>query len=370
MKNNTQRRRVPGSKRLAVGVAKAVAPSVRPENCHLIYFFGRSDGAVVKVGISRDVDGARRRQAAHTGRAEDVGLDFNTEIAFVWGYHKDETAIINFFKKNGLILDGRNNTEHIIAGTSNQKAMQLVRPYLRYLRERHFVGRSLDEMAMVSYVPSSEWLPTPDRVSWLDVLPLHNHGPWGDVMCAFVTEKDYYTHPKIINAARSVMGSIDLDQASHPTANGVVMAKKIYTAYNSGLSHDWYGNVWLNPPFNQWSCWAPKVIAEVSSGRVSNICVFATANAATNKAVGPMIQMADAICITTGRYGCWGELSSSAGEGSVIMYFGDKGLLFCEEFKEIGSVFVSPAAGRLLPNESNGVEVCQHWSPQGQASLV
>src|SRR5690242_14606876 len=62
---------------------------------------------------------------------------------------------------------------------------------------------------------------------------------------------EWFTPPHIIEAAREVMGSIDLDPASCEAANQVVKAKHFYTKENDGLLLPWYGNVWLNHPFSR-----------------------------------------------------------------------------------------------------------------------
>src|SRR6266705_65225 len=62
---------------------------------------------------------------------------------------------------------------------------------------------------------------------------------------------EWYTPVKYIEAARQVMGSIDLDPASCELANQTVRAARYYTQENNGLMHPWRGKVWLNPPFGR-----------------------------------------------------------------------------------------------------------------------
>jgi hypothetical protein len=62
---------------------------------------------------------------------------------------------------------------------------------------------------------------------------------------------EWYTPSKYIEAARQVMGSIDLVPASCELANRTVKAARYYTKEDNGLALPWYGNVWLNPPYTQ-----------------------------------------------------------------------------------------------------------------------
>lgn len=62
---------------------------------------------------------------------------------------------------------------------------------------------------------------------------------------------EYYTPSWIIEAAREVMGSIDLDPASSAKANEVVKAAIYLTKDDNGLLYGWFGNVWLNHPFSK-----------------------------------------------------------------------------------------------------------------------
>ena len=59
---------------------------------------------------------------------------------------------------------------------------------------------------------------------------------------------EWGTPLNVIELARQVMGSIDLDPASTEAFNQNVRATRHYTAGQDGLAQPWYGNVFCNPP--------------------------------------------------------------------------------------------------------------------------
>jgi ParB family transcriptional regulator, chromosome partitioning protein len=61
----------------------------------------------------------------------------------------------------------------------------------------------------------------------------------------------WYTPIEIINKVKKVFGGeIDLDPASCAEANKVVGALDFYDEQQNGLTKNWFGNVFLNPPYS------------------------------------------------------------------------------------------------------------------------
>lgn len=92
---------------------------------------------------------------------------------------------------------------------------------------------------------------------------------------------EWYTPVKYLEAARAVMGGIDLDPASCAEANKAVQAGRYYTQEENGLLRPWSGRVWCNPPYTQVrpgqssiKAWVEKLVASYRLGLVSEaVCL-------------------------------------------------------------------------------------------------
>lgn len=86
---------------------------------------------------------------------------------------------------------------------------------------------------------------------------------------------DWYTPPRYIEAARKVMGGIDLDPASCEIANEWIQAEVWIGDRANGLTFPWEGRVWINPPYGKTGnksnqeLWARKLLREYLAGNVT-----------------------------------------------------------------------------------------------------
>ena len=150
---------------------------------------------------------------------------------------------------------------------------------------------------------------------------------------------EWYTPDKYIQSARRVMGCIDIDPATSLQANKTVQAEVIYTAEDSGLQYDWYGRVWLNPPYgNLTEAFVTKLITQYRTGITTEAILLVNSHATDTKWFQPLWDYL--LCFTNHRINFYAldGLGVGSTHGSVFVYFGDNQDGFAKGFSEYGNI--------------------------------
>lgn len=155
---------------------------------------------------------------------------------------------------------------------------------------------------------------------------------------------EWYTPAEIIESARLVMGSIDLDPATCEEAQQVVKADKYYTKDDDSLRDAicWYGNVWLNPPYSAKLIiqFIEKLIAEYDNGNITQAVVITNNSSETDWFQNLLERFPT--CFKRRRAKFWRPNADDFGarQGQAIFYLGDNVDGFCDEFSKMGVVVI------------------------------
>jgi phage N-6-adenine-methyltransferase len=153
---------------------------------------------------------------------------------------------------------------------------------------------------------------------------------------------EWYTPGLYVDAARDVLGDIDLDPASSDIANGVVRAARYYTADDDGLARPWSGRVWMNPPYS--TGLVDRFVArllEAHEAKDVTAAVVLTNNATDTRWWQALARRSSSVCCLAGRVRFRSETGEVAGaglQGQTVAYLGDDPMRFADRFAEYGVV--------------------------------
>ena len=151
---------------------------------------------------------------------------------------------------------------------------------------------------------------------------------------------EWYTPAPYIEAARCVLGKINLDPASCEEANRTVRAEVYFDEQADGLEQAWFGNVFLNPPYGEAAGpFVAKALEEYEAGCVKSAVLLLSAHATDNSWCQPLLR--HTLCFTQGRISFdapGGQAKGNALFGSLFVYLGPEPERFAEVFEQFGAV--------------------------------
>jgi hypothetical protein len=204
----------------------------------------------------------------------------------------------------------------------------------QYARKVEATAKESDILDYVREVTSEH-----DQASIAGLLEWLEPGRHGNLQGIY----EWYTPPAIIEAARAVMGEIDLDPASCAQANEIVQATEFYSEETDGLAQIWNGRVFLNPPFAHPTVkhFADKLLESFGAGSVEQAVWLS--NACVDVGWWQDLAQLGSVCFHRGRiqfYGPDGKLQPPT-LGQSIIYLGDNDAAFKEAFLPFGVVMVA-----------------------------
>ena len=154
---------------------------------------------------------------------------------------------------------------------------------------------------------------------------------------------DWYTPEFWLKPVWDIFGKIDLDPASSIKANETVNASNIFTIGQNGLKQDWYGKVFLNPPFSSpmLSNFLKKAVKEYESGRVEEMIILT--NSGTDTKWSKIITDKSTVAFTIGRISFVRPNGSSVGStsrGQMYCYMGPNKQKFIDELLKTGKFWI------------------------------
>ena len=164
-------------------------------------------------------------------------------------------------------------------------------------------------------------------------------------------ENEWYTPAEYLAAACDVLGKIDLDPASSEDAQKRVGAGRYFTKEDNGLEQDWFGSVWLNPPYSQPHIaeFVSKLVSEWRRGHF-DAGIMLTHNYTDTAWFHEAAGACDAICFTRGRIKFYDRngVVAAPTQRQAFFYFGDDVAEFAARYCSIGFI-VEPLTTGIDP---------------------
>lgn len=150
--------------------------------------------------------------------------------------------------------------------------------------------------------------------------------------------EEWYTPGDILDRVVLTLGRIDLDPCSNSRLRPVVPARHHFTRQDDGLSKQWFGRVFMNPPYGRdVKRWVAHLCGEHRAGRVT--AAIALLHARTDTAWFNLFSDYT-LCFVRGRLKFAGQgAGNSAPFPSVLAYLGPTPERFAHVFQPVGAIY-------------------------------
>ena len=159
---------------------------------------------------------------------------------------------------------------------------------------------------------------------------------------------EWYTPPEILERVMLTMGEITLDPCSNSGEQPNVAAQYHLTAKDDGLSHPWFGRVFMNPPYGrEIGGWTDYLCEQFECGNVPEAVALVPARTDTEwfRRLKKYPR-----CFVWGRLKFSG-MENSAPFPSMIVYLGRNVEKFVRAFGDIGDVYALMGAESVRVQE-------------------
>ncbi len=336
-----------------------------------VYAFGEKTGADIKIGHTKER--TLRKRLRDVNKEQTTSEEYVPLVA-VHATTKDEDYIKTRFAVHRR-PDKGGRTEYFYPA-------EPIVHYINWLRSQWWSSLSIDDDRMDAHMADAEhWLPDgngraiapppwdPLKIiqDYEDPSDVLYNTPWSWMASQKAGVQDFFTppgpdmpEPNIIGAAREAMGGIDLDAASHPLANRTHKIPDYFHTGRSAFHNDWYGRVWLNPPYGNNAPWFERILHFVEAGTVEQLCMLSPMWVFQTAIARPVMQLASGLILLNPTPKFWGNADpNKTGKNFPhgVIYIGPYAKRFNRAFAPYG-----------FPTRPAWEDIEEEFIPEGEAA--
>lgn len=146
---------------------------------------------------------------------------------------------------------------------------------------------------------------------------------------------EWYTPKDVVDRVVATLGAIDLDPCSNSVESPHIPASHHYTESDNGLTQEWFGRVYMNPPYGRGiDEWVAKLDAGFRSGRITEAVALLPARVDTRWF---RLLRDYTVCFVNGRLRF--SDADPAPFPSAAFYLGRNEATFAGQFSPIGDLY-------------------------------